>query len=57
MRFFRLAFAFFLFYQAYDTHNWFFVAFGVFFLFQALFNLGCGSNGCNESYKTQKDEY
>ena len=57
MRFFRLAFAFFLFYQAYDTYHWFFVAFGVFFLFQALFNLGCGSNGCNVSYKTQKDEY
>jgi hypothetical protein len=56
MRFFRLAFALFLFYQAYETHQWFFVAFGVFFLFQSLFNLGCGSNGCNVNYKTQKDE-
>ncbi|MEK8181028.1 hypothetical protein WMW71_11820 [Flavobacterium buctense] len=56
MRFFRLGFALFLFYQAYETHHWFFVAFGVFFLFQALFNLGCGSSGCNLNYKTQKNE-
>ncbi|WP_413997799.1 hypothetical protein ACMDB5_08330 [Flavobacterium sp. W1B] len=46
MRFFRLAFAGFLFYQAYVSKEWFFIAFGFFFLFQALFNFGCGANGC-----------
>jgi hypothetical protein len=56
MRFFRLAFALFLFYQAYETHHWFFVAFGIFFLFQAIFDLGCGANGCNVNYKNQKNE-
>ena len=57
MRFFRLAFAFILFYQAYETHRWFFVVFGIFFLFQATFNLGCGPKGCNVSYKNKKNEY
>jgi len=47
MRWVRLAFAVFLFVQAFATHEWFFIAFGLFFLFQALFNLGCGANGCN----------
>lgn len=46
MRWFRLAFALFLFVQAYTTKEWFFIAFGLFFLFQAVFNLGCGPNGC-----------
>lgn len=46
MRWFRLAFALFLFVQAYTTREWFFTAFGLFFLFQAVFNLGCGPNGC-----------
>ena len=46
MRWLRLAFALFLFVQAYITHEWFFIAFGLFFLFQAIFNLGCGPNGC-----------
>ncbi|MEO0045535.1 MAG: hypothetical protein RL705_726 [Bacteroidota bacterium] len=57
MRFFRLGFALFLFYQAYETHHWFFVAFGIFFLFQAVFDMGCGANGCKVSYKNQRDEY
>ena len=56
MRYFRLAFALFLFFQAYETQQWFFVAFGIFFLFQAIFNLGCGPNGCQVNYKNQKDE-
>lgn len=47
MRLFRLAFAGFLFYQAYVSKEWFFIAFGIFFLFQALFNFGCGPNGCS----------
>ena len=46
MRWVRLAFATFLFTQAYITKDWFFIAFGLFFLFQAIFNLGCGQNGC-----------
>jgi hypothetical protein len=56
MRYFRLAFALFLFFQAYETRQWFFIAFGCFFLFQAIFNLGCGPNGCSVTYKSQKDE-
>ena len=46
MRFVRLAFASLLFYNAYETHEWFFIVFGLFFLAQALLNLGCGSYGC-----------
>jgi uncharacterized membrane protein HdeD (DUF308 family) len=56
MRFFRIALALFLFYNAYETHQWFFVVFGVFFLAQAVFNLGCSPNGCNVSYKSNKNE-
>ncbi|MBF6640076.1 hypothetical protein IVB69_01155 [Flavobacterium sp. J49] len=56
MRIFRMAFALFLFYQAYATRHWFFVAFGVFFLFQAVFNMGCGPNSCTVNYKNQKNE-
>ena len=47
MRFIRLAFALFLFFQAYETQEWFLVAFGIFFLIQAIFNAGCGANGCH----------
>lgn len=57
MRSFRLGFAVFLFYNAYETQQWFFVVFGLFFLFQALFNLGCGANGCSVTYKTKNDEH
>lgn len=46
MRWVRLAFALFLFEQAYSTHDSFFIVFGLFFLFQVVFNLGCGTNGC-----------
>jgi hypothetical protein len=46
MRIFRLAFGVFLFVQAYQTHEWFFIVFGLFFFIQALFNTGCGANGC-----------
>jgi len=54
MRFLRLGLALFLFYNAYETHEWFFIAFGAFFLFQAIFNLGCGPNGCNVNYDKKK---
>lgn len=47
MRCVRLAFSLFLFVQAYTIREWFFIAFGLFFLFQAVFNFGCGSNGCS----------
>lgn len=46
MRIFRLAFAVFLFVQAYNTHEWFFIIFGLFFFIQAIFNSGCGKNRC-----------
>jgi VanZ family protein len=46
MRYLRFAFAVFLFYNAFETQEWFFIVFGIFFLFQAVFNFGCGSNGC-----------
>jgi hypothetical protein len=45
-----------LFFQAYETKQWFFIVFGIFFLFQAIFNMGCGPNGCQVNYKDQKDE-
>ncbi len=44
MRIFRIAIALFCFYTAYEQNQWLFVIFGVFFLFQAVFNLGCGGN-------------
>jgi hypothetical protein len=46
MRWIRLAFALFLLGEAYATREWFFIVFGLFFLLQALFNWGCGTNGC-----------
>jgi hypothetical protein len=49
MRWVRLAFSIFLFTQAYLIREWFFVVFGLFFLFQVIFNLGCGTNGCSIS--------
>lgn len=55
MRFFRLAIAGFLAYEAYKTQQWFFVVFALFFLFQAVFNLGCNSaNGCAIPKKENK---
>lgn len=54
MRWIRLAFALFLFIQAYILKEWMFVAFGLFFLFQVIFNFGCGANGCalpNKKYR------
>ncbi|MFI0491641.1 hypothetical protein [Flavobacterium sp.] len=57
MRWIRLAFSLFLFVQAYELREWFFIPFGLFFLFQALFNMGCGINGCAvPKYKINKDE-
>lgn len=46
MRFIRLVIALFLFSQAYVTKNWIFIGLGLFFLVQAIFNFGCGPNGC-----------
>jgi hypothetical protein len=50
MRWVRLAFAIFLFSQAYILREWGFVAFGAFFLIQVIFNIGCGPNGCAVPY-------
>jgi hypothetical protein len=47
MRWLRLALALYLFEQAYQTHEYFLVVFGGFFLLQAIFNWGCGPNGCS----------
>ncbi|MBU3680897.1 MAG: hypothetical protein FGM16_03035 [Flavobacterium sp.] len=47
MRWLRLAFALFLFEQAYETKEYFLVVFGGFFLLQAIFNWGCSPNGCS----------
>ncbi|EKT3956292.1 hypothetical protein AAIP55_001519 [Flavobacterium psychrophilum] len=46
MRWVRLVFAIFLFGQAYTTGQWAFIAIGLFFLVQVIFNLGCSQNGC-----------
>lgn len=46
MRWARLAFSLFLFYQAFVLREWMFIVFGLFFLIQAVFNSGCGANGC-----------
>lgn len=53
MRYFRIAIALFCFYTAYERNEWYFVAFGVFFLIQAIFNLGCGPRGCNVPSKNK----
>ena len=56
MRYFRIAIALFCAYTAYVQNQWIFIAFGLFFLFQAIFNLGCGVNGCNIPTKKNNDE-
>ncbi|MFE3869070.1 hypothetical protein ACFX5E_13455 [Flavobacterium sp. LS2P90] len=57
MRWVRLAFALFLFVQAYILREWMFIVFGGFFFFQVLFNLGCSANGCAiPNNKYSKDE-
>jgi hypothetical protein len=54
IRLFRLAMAIFLVFNAYETRQWWFALFGLFFLVQAIFNLGCGNNGCNIDYDKNK---
>lgn len=57
MRWARLAFALFLFYQSFLLKEWMFIAFGFFFLVQVVFNLGCETNGCNiPNTKNNKNE-
>ena len=46
MRIIRLVFAIVLFTQAAQKFEWYLVIFGLFFLVQAVFNFGCGANGC-----------
>ena len=46
LRIIRLGFALILFTQAADKFEWYLVIFGLFFLIQAVFNFGCGPNGC-----------
>ena len=47
MRWVRLAFALFLFAQAYIVKEWMLIGLGLFFFIQVIFNLGCGINGCS----------
>lgn len=56
MRFIRLVFGIFLVFQAFDTRQWLFLGFAVFFLFQALFNHGCGINNCEIPQKNKQHE-
>ena len=52
MRFLRLALALYLAYQAYAISQWFVGMFALFFMTQAVFNLGCCStSGCSFSQK------
>jgi hypothetical protein len=47
MRWLRLAIGLFLIQQALQSHEILLGFMAVFFLFQAVFNTGCGLNGCN----------
>lgn len=53
LRYFRLAMAIFLLFNAFETRQWWFAIFGLFFLVQALFNFGCASGTCSISDKTK----
>lgn len=55
MRIIRLVFGIFLIFQAVETHQWLFLIFAAFFLFQALFNQGCSPNGCETNLTKSKD--
>ncbi|AMO19593.1 hypothetical protein [Flavobacterium columnare] len=59
IRFFRLALGVFLIFQAFETHQWIFLGFAIFFLFQAFFNIGCSSNTCQIQleYKKSNDSF
>ena len=54
MRFIRLAFGIFLVSQGCILNQWFFFIFASFFLFQAIFNFGCGINNCAIQKKTKQ---
>ena len=56
MRLFRIAIALFCFYTAFEQREWTFGIFGLFFILQAVFNLGCGPQGCNVPLKKKNDE-
>lgn len=57
MRWIRLAAGLFLIQQAIQFQEYFLGIMALFFLFQAVFNTGCGLNGCDISTtKKDKDE-
>ncbi|MFC5684137.1 hypothetical protein ACYE2N_15245 [Flavobacterium sp. MAHUQ-51] len=57
MRWIRLAFGLFSLQQAFQYHEILFGVMAAFFLFQALFNTGCGLNGCTiPKNKTNSNE-
>jgi hypothetical protein len=57
MRWIRLAIGLFFIQQAIQFQHYLFGFVAVFFLFQAVFNTGCGLNGCKVStFKKSKNE-
>lgn len=57
MRWIRIVIGLFFIQQAVQFHEFLLGFMAVFFLFQALFNLGCGLNGCGVStFKKSKNE-
>lgn len=58
MRFLRIAMGIFLIFQAIETGQYVFFAFAAFFIFQAIFNLGCSGESCGVQYKNdvKRDE-
>lgn len=47
MRWFRLGAAMLFFWRMYTMQEWMLGVVGVFLLYQAVFNLGCGPKGCD----------
>ena len=56
LRYARMALALVLLVNAYETRQWIFAVFGLFFLGQALLNWGCGAQGCSIEFKKKTDE-
>lgn len=48
LRFIRLVLGIFIMIQSYQVANYWFIVPGVLFAIMALFNMGCGSNGCKK---------
>ncbi len=55
MRVIRLVFAIGISYHAIATEHYFFLLFALFFLLQAIYNTGCGPQGCEVPQKEGSD--